>query len=183
MSNAYVDHWDMLINFCFHVYAQKSLFIAENCNAFLTSSSSSSPLNISVHRAGSQLKMGQYQKNGKFQHNQKFGQNRKIWAKTGQYWNFAACLFYAGYYLNFRVFVFYNKSPFTVTVLSSIHCRSNTSRLSHCSCNTRLSHCKESVWLHQCRCGSVYVEPMYSPGHQPIHVDTTIYQSVLSATR
>ena len=25
---------DMLNNFCFHVYAQKSLFIAENCNAF-----------------------------------------------------------------------------------------------------------------------------------------------------
>ena len=23
MSNAYVDPWDMLINFCFHVYAQK----------------------------------------------------------------------------------------------------------------------------------------------------------------
>ena len=29
------DPWDMLNNFCFHVYAQKSLFIAENCNAFL----------------------------------------------------------------------------------------------------------------------------------------------------
>ena len=27
--------WDMPNNFCFHVYAQKSLFIAENCNAFL----------------------------------------------------------------------------------------------------------------------------------------------------
>ena len=25
---------NMLNNFCFHVYAQKSLFIAENCNAF-----------------------------------------------------------------------------------------------------------------------------------------------------
>ena len=25
----------MLNNFCFHVYAQKSLFIVENCNAFL----------------------------------------------------------------------------------------------------------------------------------------------------
>ena len=29
------DPWDMLNNFCFHVYAQKSLFIGENVNAFL----------------------------------------------------------------------------------------------------------------------------------------------------
>ena len=29
------DPWDMLTNFCFHVHAQKSLFIVENCNAFL----------------------------------------------------------------------------------------------------------------------------------------------------
>ena len=27
MSNAYVDPWDMLNNFCFHVYAQMSLFM------------------------------------------------------------------------------------------------------------------------------------------------------------
>ena len=27
MSNAYVDPWDMLNNFCFHVYDQKSLFM------------------------------------------------------------------------------------------------------------------------------------------------------------
>ena len=26
---------DMLNNFCFHLYAENSLFIAENCNAFL----------------------------------------------------------------------------------------------------------------------------------------------------
>ena len=26
MSNAYVDRWDMLNYFCFHVYAQNSLF-------------------------------------------------------------------------------------------------------------------------------------------------------------
>ena len=26
--------WDMLNNFCFHVYAQKSLFTGENGNAF-----------------------------------------------------------------------------------------------------------------------------------------------------
>ena len=31
---AQVDPRDMLNNFCFHLYAQKSLFIAENCNAF-----------------------------------------------------------------------------------------------------------------------------------------------------
>ena len=29
------DPWDMLNNFCFHVYAQKSLFIGQNVNAFL----------------------------------------------------------------------------------------------------------------------------------------------------
>ena len=28
------DPWDMQKNFCFHVYAQKSLFIGENDNAF-----------------------------------------------------------------------------------------------------------------------------------------------------
>ena len=55
------DPWDMLNNFCFHVYAQKSLFIAENCNGyFLTawSSSAAAPSPVSefrVHRAGSQL--------------------------------------------------------------------------------------------------------------------------------
>ena len=34
MSNAYVDPWDMPINFYFHVYAQKGLFIGEHSNAF-----------------------------------------------------------------------------------------------------------------------------------------------------
>ena len=34
MSNAYVDPWDMLNNFCFHVYAQMSLFVGENDNAY-----------------------------------------------------------------------------------------------------------------------------------------------------
>ena len=33
-----VDPWDMLNNFGFHVYAQKSLFIAENRNGFFTPS-------------------------------------------------------------------------------------------------------------------------------------------------
>ena len=31
---AYVDPWDMLNNFCCHVYAQNSLFIGENVNGF-----------------------------------------------------------------------------------------------------------------------------------------------------
>ena len=31
---ALVDPRDMLNNFCFHVYAQKSLFVGENGNAF-----------------------------------------------------------------------------------------------------------------------------------------------------
>ena len=50
----------MLNNFCFHVYAQKSLFKVENVKAyFLTSSSSltSAPREFANHRAGSQLKM------------------------------------------------------------------------------------------------------------------------------
>ena len=32
MSNAYFDPWYMLNNFCFHVYAQKSLYIANKEN-------------------------------------------------------------------------------------------------------------------------------------------------------
>ena len=53
---AQVDPRDMLNNFCSHVYAQKSLFIGENGNVFfylliLTTRT------ISVHRAGSQLKI------------------------------------------------------------------------------------------------------------------------------
>ena len=49
MSNAYVDPWDMLNSFCFHVYAQKSLFIGENANGFFrTSSSSASPEPVTV---------------------------------------------------------------------------------------------------------------------------------------
>ena len=34
MSNVYVDPWDMVNNFCFHVYAQMSLFMDENINAY-----------------------------------------------------------------------------------------------------------------------------------------------------
>ena len=48
---------DMLNNFCFHVYTQKSLLIAENYNAFFTSSSAAAPREFANHRAGSQLKM------------------------------------------------------------------------------------------------------------------------------
>ena len=59
MSNAYVDSWDMLNNFCFHLYAQKSLFIAENCNAFFTMLffTAASAREFRSHRAGSQLKI------------------------------------------------------------------------------------------------------------------------------
>ena len=40
---------DMLNNFCFHVYDQESLFIAENCNAcFGTSSAAASPYPVSL---------------------------------------------------------------------------------------------------------------------------------------
>ena len=58
---AQVDPLDMLNNFCFHLYAQKSLFIAENCNAFFFDiitiiSSSTLSTDIRIHRAGSQLK-------------------------------------------------------------------------------------------------------------------------------
>jgi hypothetical protein len=57
---AQVDPRDMLNNFSFHVEAQKSLFIAENCNGFFFDSSTSSTTlssDIRVHRAGSQLKI------------------------------------------------------------------------------------------------------------------------------
>ena len=45
MLNAYVDPWDMLNNFCFHVYAQMSLFIDVNVNGFfLTAAAGPSPV-------------------------------------------------------------------------------------------------------------------------------------------
>ena len=61
------DPWDMLNNFCFYVYAQKSLFKVENVNAFFWQNFSfmffldhisTLSTDITVHRAGSQLKMG-----------------------------------------------------------------------------------------------------------------------------
>ena len=56
---AQVDPRDMLNNFYFHLYAQKSLFIGENCNVFFLDSHSHHTLStdIRVHRAGSQLKI------------------------------------------------------------------------------------------------------------------------------
>ena len=56
MSNAYayVDPWDMLNNFCFHVYAQMSLFMGENDNAFFYLMTLA--CDNTNHRAGSQLK-------------------------------------------------------------------------------------------------------------------------------
>ena len=38
----------MLNNFCFHVYAQKSLFIVENANVYFWTSSSPSPVRLDV---------------------------------------------------------------------------------------------------------------------------------------
>ena len=35
-------------NFCFHVYAQKSLFIAEICNAFFLTAAATSPSPVSL---------------------------------------------------------------------------------------------------------------------------------------
>ena len=58
------DPWDMLNNFCLHVYAHKSLFIAEN-GFFWDSSSSIITLSCEFrcHRAGSQLKISLIKKN------------------------------------------------------------------------------------------------------------------------
>ena len=47
MSNAYVDRWDMLNKFCFHLYAQKLLFIGENCNGFFLTSAPS-PVTLEI---------------------------------------------------------------------------------------------------------------------------------------
>ena len=60
MSNAYVDPWDMLNNFCFHVYAQKSLFIGDNVNDFFDLTHTIS-CEFRCHRAGFQLKMSECQ--------------------------------------------------------------------------------------------------------------------------
>ena len=40
------DPWDMLNNFCFHVYAQKSLFIGQNDNVFGTYTTTPDPLTL-----------------------------------------------------------------------------------------------------------------------------------------
>ena len=58
-QSVYVDHWDMLKNFCFHVQAENWVFIGENCNPFLAiSSSSHNPhvCDMTSHRVGYQLK-------------------------------------------------------------------------------------------------------------------------------
>ena len=46
MSNAYVDPWDILNNFCFHVYAQKSLFIGEKGNVFFDTSNNTITISL-----------------------------------------------------------------------------------------------------------------------------------------
>ena len=48
------DPWDMPNNFSFHVYAPKSLFIAENDNAFL---GPPEPHSIRVYTGDSHLKI------------------------------------------------------------------------------------------------------------------------------
>jgi len=40
--------WDMLNNFWFHVYDQKALFIGENRNDFLTTSSTPAPVTFDL---------------------------------------------------------------------------------------------------------------------------------------
>ena len=45
---AHVDPRDMLNNFCFHVYAQRSPFIGKNGNGFFGTSSSSAPAPVSL---------------------------------------------------------------------------------------------------------------------------------------
>ena len=65
LPRLYVDPCEMLNNFCFHVYAQKSLFIDENCYAFLYHHHQQQQhpvlqaceFRLRVHRAGSQLKI------------------------------------------------------------------------------------------------------------------------------
>ena len=47
MSNAYVDPWDMLNNFCFYVYAQMSLFVGENDNAYFLTAAAAGPSPVS----------------------------------------------------------------------------------------------------------------------------------------
>ena len=48
MSNAYVDRWDMLNNFCFHVYAQMSLFMDENVNGFFLTAPAPLPVSEAI---------------------------------------------------------------------------------------------------------------------------------------
>ena len=77
----------MLNNFCFHLYAQKSLFIAENCNVFWDISSTL-PCEFRGHRAGSQLKMSESQTKAGNQEKFKKIKNLKIWNfKKIENWN------------------------------------------------------------------------------------------------
>ena len=59
---------DMLNKFCFHLYAQKSLLIAENCNGFFDLLSHHTlSCEFANPRAGSQLKIGFYMSQAKIQ--------------------------------------------------------------------------------------------------------------------
>ena len=42
------DPWDMLNNFCFHVYAQKSLFKVENVNGFFLTKLLAAPFPVTL---------------------------------------------------------------------------------------------------------------------------------------
>ena len=60
LSLSYSLTLDMLNKFCFHLYAQKSLFIAENCNGIFWDLLTLT-CEFRSHRAGSQLKMSESQ--------------------------------------------------------------------------------------------------------------------------
>ena len=48
LQNLQIDPWDMLNNFCFNVYAQKSLFIDENDNVYFWTAPPY-PVSLRVH--------------------------------------------------------------------------------------------------------------------------------------
>ena len=48
LANLQIDPWDMLNNFCFHVYAQKSLFIGENDNVYFWTAAAAAPYPVSL---------------------------------------------------------------------------------------------------------------------------------------
>ena len=45
-TTSHVDPWDILNNFCFHVYAKKSLFIGDNDKIKIWTASTTSPVTL-----------------------------------------------------------------------------------------------------------------------------------------